>query len=413
MDLVVEIAREFWGVLTDMAPYLLFGFFIAGLLSVMVTPELVERHLGGRGLGSIFKASLFGVPLPLCSCGVIPVAASLRRHGAGRGATAAFLISTPQTGVDSMAATFGLLGPVFAVFRPIAALVSGVLGGTVIELAGGKGAEPDPGGAVCTDECCSPRAGRAGWLRVLHYGFVTLPRDIGRALLVGLLIAGLITALVPDSFFSSVLGTGFLSMLAMMLLGIPIYVCATASIPVAVAMMAKGVTPGAALVFLMTGPATNVAAIATIWKVLGRRTALLYLAVVAVTALVSGLVFDAFIVAGHVPHEHGGHAMLPESAKVLAACVLLGILGAGLVRRRPHRHADATDGALRLGIEGMTCSRCREAVERALREAPGVTRADVNVDTGAAVVAGHDVDVAGLIQAVEALGYKATESTSV
>ena len=156
---LTNIPADFWLVLGQMAPYLLFGFLVAGVLSVLVRPEFVERHLGGRGIWAVLKASAFGVPLPLCSCGVIPVAASIRRHGASKGATTAFLISTPQTGVDSILATFGLLGPVFAVYRPLAALVSGLLGGAVVSAAENGAEAPGPS-EKCQDACCAPGAKR-------------------------------------------------------------------------------------------------------------------------------------------------------------------------------------------------------------------------------------------------------------
>ena len=193
----LDIAREFWGVLTEMSPYLLFGFLVAGILSVFIRPETVERHLGGHGLWPIVKASAFGVPLPLCSCGVIPVAASLRRHGASKGATTSFLMSTPQTGVDSILVTLSLLGPVVAIFRPIVAFVSGVIGGSVVSLTQKNDPSTVETVEKCHDSCCSTDGPVHGKLmRVLRYGFVTLPRDIAKPLLAGLVIAGLIAVLV-------------------------------------------------------------------------------------------------------------------------------------------------------------------------------------------------------------------------
>ena len=331
MKFLITVAVEFWYTLCEMAPYLLFGFLIAGLLSVLVSPELVERHLGGRGIWPIFKASLFGVPLPLCSCGVIPVAASLRRHGASKGATTAFLLSTPQTGVDSIMVTFSLLGPVFAVFRPLAAFITGLVGGSIVEAIGtsGKGeAKSEP----CSDECCCPVGGQSRLVRALRYGFMVLPSEIGRPLLIGLLVAGGISAFVPSSFFAETIGTGILAMLVMMILGIPVYVCATASIPIAAAMMVKGISPGAALVFLMTGPATNAAAIATLWKVLGKQTALIYLGVVAVSALGSGLLLDYVFRIGNIAPGHVQVWMLPQGVKTLSAIALMVIIGAAVLK---------------------------------------------------------------------------------
>lgn len=326
MKVVVEILSGCWETLTAMSPYLLMGFFVAGLLSVLIRRETVERQLGGNGFWPILKASLFGVPLPLCSCSVIPVAASLRRHGASRGATAAFLISTPQTGVDNILTTYGLLGGVFAIFLPITTFVSGLLGGLVVQAFGRP---PVPDGAVqqCTDECCADDKPRvAAWRRILHHGFVVLPRDLARPMTVGLLVAGLMGALVPDNFFSETIGTGLPAMLLMMLVGVPIYVCAIASIPVAAMMMVKGVTAGTALVFLMTGPATNAATIAVVWKMLGRRAVALYLAAIAATALGSGLILDRFFTIVPVVRGHAGHGMLSPAVSAISAAALLALL---------------------------------------------------------------------------------------
>lgn len=407
MNLFYRGVEEFWGTMLEMSPYLLFGFAVAGLLSVVVRAEWVERHLGGRGFFSILKASLFGIPLPLCSCGVIPVAASLRRHGAGKGAVASFMLSTPQTGVDSIMVTYSLMGPLFAIFRPIAALISGIVGGSLVELAGGDSGK-EPAVEACQDACCTLDGRNKNWLvRAASYGFVTLPRDIGKSMLVGLLIAGIIAVLVPDDFFALYIGAGLAGMFFMMLIGIPVYVCATASVPIAVAMMAKGISPGAALVFLVTGPATNAAAIATIWKVLGRRSAVVYLLSVAGVALASGITLDYLfgvvtIGAGHVSHE-----MLPEWLKIGSAIVLTGVLGQAFLKPS-HEHEPVLGAACEFNIDGMSCSHCARTVERVIRELPGVDEAEVSLDTGIAAVRGS-VSCGEVIAAVESVGYSATE----
>ena len=327
-DFTKSIIIDLWATIAEMSPYLLFGFFVAGILSVFVSQRLVERHLGGKGLWPLVKASLFGIPLPLCSCGVIPVSMSLRKHGASRGATISFLLSTPQTGADSILVTLSLLGPVFAVFRPFAAFATGIFGGALVNFFG-ENVQHDsgPAPAKCTDECCGGK--ETGKLtRGLKYGFVTLPRDIGRAMLIGLVLAAVISVLVPDDFLAEKLrmGKGILPMVVMMLLGIPVYVCATASVPVAAALIAKGLTPGAALVFLMTGPATNAAAFATIWKGLGPRTALTYIITVAGCALAAGILLD--YAAGGADFDVASKAgwMLPAYVKHISAVTLLAIL---------------------------------------------------------------------------------------
>jgi hypothetical protein len=333
-----EFVASVWKTLGEMAPYLLFGFLVAGLLAFFIPRRWVESHLGGRGLWPVLKSAVFGLPLPLCSCSVIPVTASLRRHGASRGASTAFLIATPQTGVDSLLVTFSLLGPVFAVFRTVAAFISGMIGGAAVDALEGHRGEPEHL-AQCRDVCCDddpPNRRIAGCLR---YGFLNLPSDIGRPLLLGIVVAGAIAAFVPDGFFAGI-GTGIGAILVLMLMGIPVYVCATASVPVAAALVMKGVSPGAALAFLMTGPATNAAGIATVWRLMGMRTAIAYLATVAVTAFASGVILDAFGGPLIAEQAQAAHAMLPAWLTGLFAVALLAVVGHAVARDSLRRRAN-------------------------------------------------------------------------
>jgi uncharacterized membrane protein YraQ (UPF0718 family) len=337
MDVVVGIVVDFWLTLTAMSPYLLFGFAIAGTLSVFISPEFIETHLGSRGLWPVVKASLFGVPLPLCSCGVIPVTASLRKHGASRGASISFLLSTPQTGVDSFLVTLSLLGPVFAIFRPVVAFITGLIGGVAVQavVAGSEDAEKNAEQeSECQDPCCK-KSSEPKILRILKYAFLTLPEDIARPMLAGIFIAALIAAFVPEGFIIEGTETvgPFGMMLIMMALGIPVYVCATASVPLAAVMIAKGISPGAVLVFLMTGPATNAAAFATIWKMMGSRTAIVYLLTVIVCALGSGLILDFFFPGLSVSVQEHFHEMAPSAINHILAVVLLTILAWGVYKK--------------------------------------------------------------------------------
>ncbi len=348
MESFMEFAHEFWMILGEMSPWLLLGFAVAGVMSVIIPPSSVERHLGGKGIGKILKASAFGVPLPLCSCGVIPVAASLRRHGAGKGATTAFLISTPQTGVDSIAVTFSLLGPVYAIVRPVVAFISGIVGGVFVDEA--AGAEDGDEDLTCTDSCCSDAGKTMSWpKRMLQHGFVALPADIGPMLFVGILIAGAITLLVPANFFADemngVMGGTILGMLIMMMLGIPMYVCATASVPIAASLIAKGISPGTAMVFLMTGPASNAASLAIIAKVMGRRAALCYLTAVGAVALGSGLALDA--INNHLGNPIGKQVMKTDTMEMMPhwlgttfAVALILVIAIAVRLNRKHGHGD-------------------------------------------------------------------------
>jgi uncharacterized membrane protein YraQ (UPF0718 family) len=325
VDFAKSIIVDFWGTAAEMSPYLLFGFFVAGILSVFVSQPLVERHLGGRGVWPLVKASIVGV---------IPVSISLHKHGASKGATISFLLSTPQTGVDSIFVTLSLLGPVFAVFRPLAAFITGILGGTLVDVFNRNKNNADRPQPECKDECCAESNKKNKIIKGLKYGFITLPRDIGKAMLVGLAIAAFISALVPDGYFAEKLGTGIFAMVVMMFLGIPVYVCATASVPVAAALILKGLTPGAALVFLMTGPATNAASFITIWKALGRATAITYLATVAGCALLGGILLDYIAVGIDIEIATRPGWMLPNIVKYISAVVLLAILGFAILSKR-------------------------------------------------------------------------------
>ncbi len=292
MDLIVA----FWNVLAEMAPWLLGGFLFAGLTGVLIPKAWVVKVMGeSRGWKRILNACLLGVPLPICSCGTLALAAGLRKAGAGKGATAAFLISTPQTGIDSIAATYALMGPVFAVARPLAAFATGIVGGVAVDWIAAKDADPQPRKTCC---CCgghaahnhdTPPAQGNFALRVLRLAYVEILGRIAKPLAIGLLISAAVTVFVPENFFAQVLGgRTYLEMPLMVLLGFPMYVCSTASIPIAASLILKGISPGAAFVFLMVGPAINAASIATVAPFIGRRAAFLYGFVIAFGAVICG-----------------------------------------------------------------------------------------------------------------------------
>jgi len=420
LDLISNVAWETWLITARMAPYLLLGFLVAGGLSVFISPVWLERHLGGRGMGPVFRAALFGIPLPLCSCGVIPVGASLRQHGASRAATTSFLLSTPQTGVDSILVTWTMLGPFFAVFRPFAALFTGLLGGAAVQLF-----VPDEHRLSGASDGKAPAqpVGLAGRLAAaLRYGLTTLPADIGRALLIGLVIAGILGAVIPADFLDGYLGRGALSILLMMIVGIPIYVCATASVPVAASFIFLGASPGAALAFLIAGPATNAATLTTIARILGRRAAVIFLLTVAVSAFGGGLLLDFLSprAGDWLPFLSGtGH----HHEQVVWWEHLAG-LGLVLVMTqswwRTRRQAACCDGEcgpggkmdaplqdLEFTVTGISCSHCSGSVKRAMEELPGVTACGVDLGSGRVWVRGQAVEPAAVVAAIEALGYGA------
>lgn len=438
METVTELLRilliAFWENLSLMAPYLLFGFAMAGLLSVAIPTSLVERHLAGRGFLPPFKAALLSLPLPLCSCGVIPVAASIRRQGAGKGATSAFLVVTPQTGADNILATYSLLGPLFAVFTPLATFLSGLAGGWAVTLAD-RGPAPAPSSP-------KPAEGEGGNVltRALRHGFVTLPADIGKTLLFGLILAGVITAVIPENFFERLPGGGggIGAMLLMMLAGIPMYVCATASIPIAAALIVKGISPGAALVFLITGPVTNGAAFAAVFRLLGRRVGIVHLASIAVSALAMGILIDTLFPADLIAAQVRGRSPAchaETSTGWLSAVWAVGLLvllawamrpawkrpragrtgpagdpvvagGAAEVSREAAGETRGSEAVtLHWQVPGMTCGHCAAGVRAALAACPGVTAVDVDLAGRRVAVSGRELDPLVLEEALRKAGF--------
>lgn len=340
------ILSQAWQVLLISSPYVVFGFTIAALIKALMPDEFISRHLGRDGALAVFKATLFGIPLPLCSCGVIPAAISLRKQGASRGATSAFLVATPETGVDSISITYALLDPVMTVFRPLAAFATAMAAGLAENWFQRRLPEPPaPPPASCCDgktapaasSCCGEKIaatadpiGASLWRRLresVRYTFVNLLVEVGPWLLLGVLLAGAITYLLPDNLIEAYIGRGLLSMLVMLVVGMPLYVCATASTPVAAALVMKGLSPGAALVFLLAGPATNAATITVIGRFLGPRSLAIYLTSLAVCSVALGLLLDALYAGwgwslepklAHAAHEHAGVWELGATALLLA-----------------------------------------------------------------------------------------------
>ncbi|HNX75425.1 MAG TPA: SO_0444 family Cu/Zn efflux transporter [Candidatus Rifleibacterium sp.] len=421
MDKFLQLLESCWTVLAQMSPYLLLGFIISGILSVLISPRLVEKHLGTGRFSSVFKASLLGVPLPLCSCGVIPVAASLRQHGASKGATTAFLISTPQTGVDSIMATWGLLGPVFAIFRPLAALLTGIVGGLLVSFTdqadnskANATAAAQPESAL---ESLPSQSIAAKFRAALAYAFVTLPGDISQALVIGVLISGVISTFISGPWLSDYIGNYYLTMLLMAVIGIPLYVCSTASIPIALAFIGMGVTPGAAFVFLISGPATNAAAISVIWKLLGRASAIIYLVTIFVGSMAGGLLLDLvdqkFAQAGLGNMVPACHTEL-SSLETGSAIFMLAIIAYAWYRSRKGpaccsacQSSVASSADLTLIVEGMSCNKCAEAVQRAILEIGGISSATVLLNEKRAYISGHAVNPEVVVDAIKGLGYSA------
>lgn len=435
-DLLLGILLSSWEVFVEAAPYLIFGFAVAGILNALVPDQKIVDYLGTPAgkIRSVINASLAGLPLPLCSCGVVPAAMSIRKRGANRGATISFLISTPETGVDSIAITYALLDPLMTVFRPLATIATAILAGIADNLLIGEDPEKSEsknkeksgkkaevlavstllGVSAAGNKCNSPdcvcsttevqetgkekhpplntvssksrimelRSEPAGenpppktlpamyvpenkvspcgcghceqekselfpdrrikksvkkeFLEGLKYAFVELPGEISKWMLIGILLAGIISYAVPETLIQEYLGGGFRSMLVMLAVGIPLYICATASTPLAASLVAKGMSPGTAFVFLLAGPATNAATITMVARFLGKRSAALYVGVISICALGAGILLDwLYLTLGISATATLGSAeeLLPESIKTGFAILLLPLMLYGIFRR--------------------------------------------------------------------------------
>ena len=417
----MQIFSEFINILNAMSPYLLLGFFIAGLLHAYVPKQAFSKHLSKPGFKSVFLSALFGIPLPLCSCGVIPTAMSLKKEGATNGATVSFLIATPQTGVDSILATYGVLGLPFAIVRPIVALIVGVVGGLFVDkFSNSKEVIIEESATNC---CCSSENHKQPKIvTALKYGFVDMLQDLGLWLTIGLVVAAAITAFVPSHIFE-ILGENYaLNILVVLLLSIPMYICSTGSIPIALSLLMKGISPGAALVFLMAGPATNVATLTVVKKVLGSRTTLLYLMSIMLGAIGFALFIDFCL-----PNQwftskldaistsaqcNGGAAWWQIVSSVLFVVLLTSayILRICNGNKQNHNHCKQDKechhkSIKQFKVKGMSCNHCKTNVEKAVLGVTNVTAVTVKLSDGTVEVEGN-ISVDDVCSAIRQLGFE-------
>lgn len=484
VDIFEVFVHEFITLFSEMAPFLLLGFLLAGILHVWVPNHLYVPKISKSNFMSVLWAALFGVPLPICSCGVIPTSIALRKEGASKGASVSFLISTPATGVDSILATYSLLGLPFAILRPIAAFVTALFGGVLTNIVshGEEGAshgEARPetidfdncdtdhhcGCGHCEDEhdhdhhdhcgCGEPGGGCES--RDVHrvslgqkvaetfrYGLVNMVGDVSKWLLIGLLLGALISAFVPNELFLALREYPLLCMLAVLVLAMPMYTCATGSIPLALALVAKGITPGAALVLLMAGPATSIASMLVVGKAFGRRTLVAYLVSIAVGAIGFGLIVDTFFMdtflSAMLPQggaECHGHGALGVFDYVCSGLLAAFIIYAKFAHKGcddhcgcGHEHGEHENGEhhhegechcheyeeecdecvlVTYRVNGMSCSHCKACVEKAVRVLDGVESAEADVSKKELCVEwhdAHDVDEGALRKAVEEAGFE-------
>lgn len=486
MSALVEILEKFvWQFVTlfsEMAPFLLLGFLLAGILHVWVPNHLYVPKISKTNFKSVLWSALFGIPLPICSCGVIPTSIALRKEGASKGASVSFLISTPATGVDSILATYSLLGGPFAILRPVAAFMTAMLGGLFTNVVTKK--EPETGVAVvgethephhehehcdCEGDHCScsqeghDEHSKKSFVQkvreTLEYGFVNMIGDVSKWLIIGLLLGALIAAFVPDDFFLFLHEYPLLCMVVVLVLAMPMYTCATGSIPLALALVEKGITPGAALVLLMAGPATSIASMLVVGKAFGKRTLAAYLTSIALGALFFGFVVDTFFMdtflASMLPHAsaechgHGALGVLDYICAGLFALLIVyakfaykgcdGHCGCGCENHdcccecsdghehcecvehdehhhhegechcNGHHHEHEEPVVVTYRVLGMSCSHCKACVEKATLRLDGVLSAEADVASKELRVQWHgddDVDETALKNAVEEAGFE-------
>jgi len=361
--MIIELLNNIWLVFLDTAFWLLLGLLAAGFIKLFISEQTMRRWVGGKGLPSILRAALFGAPLPLCSCGVLPAAIGLRRSGASKEATISFLISTPETSIDSVFVTYALMGPVMAIVRPVSALVNAVGTGLLTALisdedvpdikktgnkvesccSSNKSSQPVETSSCCAEEkepvkssCCSEAAEpenvaikssklSSKLLQALSYAGAELLDDIAKWLFIGIALAGIMLTFIPPDWLAQ-WGQGITAMLIMLVVGIPMYICAVASTPVAAGLLLAGVSPGAVLIFLLVGPATNIASFILLKKELGFKVTLVYLAGLSVLSLMMGLLLEWLLVAQQwqIDAKLGeAHAMLPGVVSWASAFLLI------------------------------------------------------------------------------------------
>ena len=392
-----------------MSPYLLLGFGMAGFLSVIISQEQIESQIGSQGFLSNIKAVLYGIPLPLCSCGVIPVSTSLKKHGASKGAVISFLVATPQTGVDSIMVTYGMLGLPILIFKLIVALISGLTAGALSNIYD-KDEDKKNQDEKCIEECCDDEKGNI-LKRAFKYGYKTLPQDIGEPLIIGIILSGLIgmlasfdgvqsvITLIPDNNWGSII-----KIIIVMCFSIPLYICATASIPLALTLGALLNSPGAAVALLIAGPATNLSTITTTFKIIGRKSTLIYVGTVFLFGFIGGMIADIiglqFTQGLHDIHHHNIEYGLLSTLSIFILILIL------FFSLNNNKMIEKKTNTISIKIKGMTCSHCESNVVKALMALNGSKSVIANHKTGEVMIESNNFNYPTIKEEIESLHYE-------
>ena len=331
MELIYKFFENFFLLASAMSFYILLGLIIAGILKQIVPSDFVSKHLGKNSLVSVIKATIFGIPLPVCSCSVVPLAKSLQKEGASRGAVQSFLISTPITGVDSIAATYSFFGWFFTIYRVITSVIIAITVGIIENLIGSKESIKDieNSSCGCSDGGCEDNKAKNSFTlnnsftkqkvatasfsispdnsnnsksktldfsikSVFNYAFNTLFKDIAKSLLFGLVLGAIFTTFMPKEMLETIYDNRFLTYLMVLIVAMPLYVCATASLPIAAAFVLSGMSAGGAFVFLSAGPATNTVTMGVVAQMFGKKSLIIYVGTIAILSIIFGYIFDAF-----------------------------------------------------------------------------------------------------------------------
>lgn len=397
----------------EMAPYLILGLIFAGILHAFMPKSILHKYMNGGALKSSLNASLLGIPLPLCSCGVVPTGIAMYKNGASKTGTVSFLISTPQTGVDSILATFSVMGWAFAIFRPIAAFITGVTGGLITSRFTSEQVEIDE---IDTSNFSAPLSFKEKVKKAVNYAFVDFVSDISKWLVIGIFLASLISALLPDDFIAVLQFSPLVQMSLVLLFSIPLYICATGSIPLAMVLLAKGLSPGAAFVLLMAGPATNIATVVLIANQMGKRTAASYLISIVFGALLFGLVIDYMLpsqlfnsgIVESLAHQHHAEFVWWKYLSLVLLSVL--IIRPHLIRIVNKIRRNASDEKyITYSIEGMSCVNCKRKVETVLAKQKNIKFYEVDLSTKKIKLSYTDDTSPKFFPVLTKLGYKLTQ----
>ena len=380
LNSMMSMWNAVWSISESLAPWLFLGTAVTGLLHVYLPSNFLRKHLTGQR--SVLKAVAFGVPMPLCSCGVIPTGLGLKKEGASDGAAIGFLISTPQTGIDSIMVSASFLGWPFAIFKVLSAFITGWIGGALSNY-GDTDAKTQSSSAG-TETKVTIRDGFEHAVQVL--------RSIWKWLVFGILASAMITVYVPQESFASLATAGSLAAcLGVLVISAPLYVCATASVPIAAALVQQGLPMSAALVFLMAGPATNVATMGAIYRTFGARKLSIYLGTIIVGSLSFGLALDTLIAIPEISvtsHEHEHGTLTQIAAGVLFACLAYFALEEVMKKlKKPQSPLNAPE--VTISIQGMSCGGCVGKIEKALSNRADVSAIEISLDAANAKIRGE------------------------